>query len=146
VIAFHGKDYQCSNFYPCKVKVFGENYASAEHAYQLTKAIRLGDMTSTEEMTKTALEAKKIGKTVRDLLDWISKSEEILPTLNKYQNSVKSFNLQKVQQYLQNQRMKSTWEPDWMKKEHSIQIRRRGQEKTSYASLCGKYPLRIWLE
>jgi predicted NAD-dependent protein-ADP-ribosyltransferase YbiA (DUF1768 family) len=71
VIAFHGKDYPCSNFFPCEVKVFGENHASAEHAYQLTKAIQSGDITSAEKIrkAKTALDAKKIGKRVRDPLD-----------------------------------------------------------------------------
>ena len=47
--------------------MFGESHASAEHAYQLTKAIRSGDITSAEKIrdSKTALDAKKIGKTVR---------------------------------------------------------------------------------
>ncbi|XP_062600986.1 uncharacterized protein LOC134262628 [Saccostrea cucullata] len=43
--------------------VFGETHKSAEHAYQLTKAIRSGDFNATENIriAPTALEAKRIG-------------------------------------------------------------------------------------
>lgn len=61
VLAFGGHKNVLSNFYPYSVKVFGETHKSAEHVFQLTKALRSGDQVAAEKVceSKTALEAKR---------------------------------------------------------------------------------------
>uniref|UniRef100_A0A8W8ILC2 Uncharacterized protein n=1 Tax=Magallana gigas TaxID=29159 RepID=A0A8W8ILC2_MAGGI len=55
VVVFQGMSNPISNFYPCSINVFGEKYNSAEHAYQLTKAIRACDL----DAAKKVREAEK---------------------------------------------------------------------------------------
>ena len=61
VVALQGKENPISNFFPCEIKIFGEQHQSAEHAYQLTKALRSGDLGAVEKVrnASTALDAKK---------------------------------------------------------------------------------------
>ena len=40
IVVCQGKSNPLSSFYPCDLKVFGVHHKSADHAYQLTKAIR----------------------------------------------------------------------------------------------------------
>lgn len=83
VVAFQGKDNPISNFFPCEIKVFGEEHRLAEHAYQLTKALRAGNLYAAEKVRNapTALDAKKVG-TVKDPEGWndqkLGLMEEIL--------------------------------------------------------------------
>lgn len=46
---FNGDKSILSNFYPCQINVFGESFSSAEQAYQLTKAIRTGNLIAAEK-------------------------------------------------------------------------------------------------
>ena len=80
VVAFKGKENPISNFYPCDLRVFGEMHQSAEHAFQLTKAVRSGNMEAAEKVrsAKTALDAKRIGATVRDPQDWATEKLEVM--------------------------------------------------------------------
>ena len=80
VIAFHGKENPISNFFPCEINIFGEQHQSAEHAYQLTKALRAGSLEIAEKIRKapTALEAKKIGNSVKDPEEWNNEKLEIM--------------------------------------------------------------------
>jgi ribA/ribD-fused uncharacterized protein len=80
VIAFHGKENPISNFFPCEINIFGEQHQSAEHAYQLTKALRAGSLEAAEKVRKapTALEAKKIGNSVKDPEGWNNEKLEVM--------------------------------------------------------------------
>ena len=80
VIAFKGKENPISNFYPCDLRVFGERHQSAEHAFQLTKAIRAGNTDAAEKVrsAKTALDAKRIGATVRDPEEWATEKLDVM--------------------------------------------------------------------
>ena len=66
IIAFSGKDDALSNFYPCELKVFSQNFASSEHAFQHTKAMRCGDLHRANQImeAESAIDAKKIGNQV----------------------------------------------------------------------------------
>lgn len=66
VATVQGAKHVLSNFYPCDLKIFGENFKSAEQAYQLTKAIRTGNLVAADKIrdAKSALECKLIGNTV----------------------------------------------------------------------------------
>lgn len=80
VVAFQGKENPISNFFPCDIKVFGEHHQSAEHAYQLTKAIRAGNLDAAEKVrhAPTALEAKKIGNSIKDPEGWGEQKLDIM--------------------------------------------------------------------
>ena len=69
-----------SNFYRCEIKVFGEKHKSAEHAYQLTKAIRAGDLEATRKVRKTdtASEDKRLGHTISDPIGWNNDKETVI--------------------------------------------------------------------
>lgn len=54
VIAFQRKSHPLSNFYPCHLNVFGEKHKSAEHVYQMTKAIRAGDLEAAKKVRESA--------------------------------------------------------------------------------------------
>lgn len=80
VVVFQGMSNPLSNFYPCSINVFGENHNSAKHAYQLTKAICAGDLDAAKKVreSETALDAKRIGNTIRDPQDWQSEKEAVM--------------------------------------------------------------------
>lgn len=69
-----------SNFFPCNLRVFGEHHKSAEHAYQLTKAIRSGNTDAAQKVrdAETALDAKRIGNSVRDPQGWNDDKETVM--------------------------------------------------------------------
>lgn len=64
VLAFRSHEHPLSNFYPCKIEYKEEEYASLEHAYQVTKAISLGDLEIAESIKNApnAFFAKRISK------------------------------------------------------------------------------------
>ena len=72
VVAFHAHKNTLSNFFPAKLKINGETHGSAEHAFQMTKALRNGDMNAAERIraATTALDAKRIGDTVKTSSTW----------------------------------------------------------------------------
>lgn len=80
VVAFQGIDNPLSNFYPCEIKAFGEVHQSAKYAYQFTKAIRSGDSDAVQKIkeSSTALEAKRIGHTVKDPVGWNEERETVM--------------------------------------------------------------------
>ena len=57
-------------------------HQSAEHAFQLTrsKTVRSGNIQAAEKVrsAKTALDAKRIGATVRDPQDWVTEKLEVM--------------------------------------------------------------------
>ena len=80
VVVFQGKSNPLSNFFPCDLHVFGERHKSAEHAYQLTKAIRSSNPDAAQKVrdAETALEAKRIGHTVPDPPGWDEDKETVM--------------------------------------------------------------------
>lgn len=50
--------------------MFGKKHTSADHAYQMIKAIRAGNLESDEIEVKTTKDAKRIGHTISHPLGW----------------------------------------------------------------------------
>uniref|UniRef100_A0A8W8IUL8 NADAR domain-containing protein n=1 Tax=Magallana gigas TaxID=29159 RepID=A0A8W8IUL8_MAGGI len=75
-----GHDNPLSNFFPCDLRVFGEHHKTAEHAYQLTKAIRSGNTDAAQKVrdAETALDAKRIGNSVKDPQGWSDDKETVM--------------------------------------------------------------------
>lgn len=69
-----------SNFYPVDVNVNGENHKSAEHAFQLTKALRNGDINAAGRIriANTQLYAKRIGDTINTNPAWETEKVEVM--------------------------------------------------------------------
>lgn len=67
-----------SNFWPCKVRLDGQVYASVEHAYQAAKypVDQRGQFVGC-----TAAEAKRLGKEAKLPLDWEAKKIDIMAAL-----------------------------------------------------------------
>lgn len=63
ISAFTGEMRFLSNFYICPVNVFGDNFMSAEHAYQAMKAKLFSDYERIAA-APTCFEAKRIGRQV----------------------------------------------------------------------------------
>lgn len=80
VVVFQGQDNPLSNFFPCDLRVFGEHHKTAEHAYQLTKAIRSGNTDAAQKVrdAETALDAKRIGNSVKDPQGWSDDKETVM--------------------------------------------------------------------
>uniref|UniRef100_A0A8W8IRP6 NADAR domain-containing protein n=1 Tax=Magallana gigas TaxID=29159 RepID=A0A8W8IRP6_MAGGI len=74
------RDNPLSNFFPCDLRVFGEHHKTAEHAYQLTKAIRSGNTDAAQKVrdAETALDAKRIGNSVKDPQGWSDDKETVM--------------------------------------------------------------------
>ncbi|KAK3086423.1 hypothetical protein FSP39_018255 [Pinctada imbricata] len=83
VVVFKGKDNPISNFFQCEIRVFGENHQSAEHAFQLTKAIRAGNLEAADKVrtSKTALDAKRVGNTIRTPDKWETEQYEVMENI-----------------------------------------------------------------
>lgn len=83
VVAFHGHKNVLSNFFPAELKVNGETHGSAEHAFQLTKALRNGDINAAERIraATTALDAKRIGDTVKTSSTWDTEKVDIMSNI-----------------------------------------------------------------
>uniref|UniRef100_A0A8W8J1W9 NADAR domain-containing protein n=1 Tax=Magallana gigas TaxID=29159 RepID=A0A8W8J1W9_MAGGI len=60
--------------------IFGENFKSAEQAYQLTKAIRTGNLVAADKIrdAKSALECKLIGNTVTNTPQWRDEADDVM--------------------------------------------------------------------
>lgn len=71
-LAFHSKYAYLSNFYPCKINHNGIRYASAEHAYQHTRAVFLGFNSTADSILKSekAEEAKRASFNLPTSKDW----------------------------------------------------------------------------
>jgi len=82
ITAFNGEYRFLSNFYPCKIRVRGLIYPSAEHAYQACKTL---DMTEREKIRKarSAGSAKRLGKTLTIRLDWEDIKIEVMRAILK---------------------------------------------------------------
>ncbi|XP_062569142.1 uncharacterized protein LOC134231225 [Saccostrea cucullata] len=80
VEAFDGQENVISNFFACDLKVFGETFNSAEQAFQVTKAVRAGDLMAAEKIraAKSALECKQIGKSVQASGSWQQDAPKIM--------------------------------------------------------------------
>lgn len=80
MVVFQGQDNPLSNFFPCDLRVFGEHHKTAEHAYQLTKAIRSGNTDAAQKVrdAETALNAKRIGNSVKDPQGWSDDKETVM--------------------------------------------------------------------
>jgi predicted NAD-dependent protein-ADP-ribosyltransferase YbiA (DUF1768 family) len=80
VVVFQGKSNPLSNFFPCDLHIFGECHKSAEHAYQLTIAIRYSNSDVAQKIRdwEIALEAKRISHTVPDPPGWNEDKETVM--------------------------------------------------------------------
>lgn len=80
VEAFDGEKNVLSNFFPCQLKVFGEVFNSAEQAFQLTKAMRSGDLPAAERVreAKSGLECKMIGKSIQISESWRQNAPKVM--------------------------------------------------------------------
>ena len=80
VEAFDGHENVLSNFFPCELNVFGESFQSAEQAFQLTKAVRAGDLMAAEKIREatSALDCKQIGKTVQTSSSWHQNAQKVM--------------------------------------------------------------------
>ena len=80
IIIIQGEKNVLSNFYACDLNVFGETFNSAEQAYQLTKAVRNGNLVAAEKIrdAKSAFQCKLIGKTVTSTPQWKTESDEVM--------------------------------------------------------------------
>lgn len=80
MVVFQGQDNPLSNFFPCDLRVFGEHHKTAEHAYQLTKAIRSGNTDAAQKVrdAESALDAKRIGNSVKDPQGWSDDKETVM--------------------------------------------------------------------
>ena len=68
----HGADDALSNFFPCEIKVFGQNFNSSEHAYQYAHAIREGQDNIANEIinSHSARQAKELSKFIKQDPKW----------------------------------------------------------------------------
>lgn len=80
IVCFSGKDNPLSNFFPTELKVFGQTYPSAEHAFQHIKSLRSGDLNRAEAVSKaeTALDAKRVGGQVLESDAWITSKDSVM--------------------------------------------------------------------
>lgn len=80
IVCFSGKDNPLSNFFPSDLKVFGQTFPSAEHAFQHVKSLRSGDLSRAEAIRKseTALDAKRLGSQVLESDAWISSKDTVM--------------------------------------------------------------------
>lgn len=80
VIMFQGKENVLSNFFPCSLQTFGEQFPSAEHAFQCSKALQSGDLVAAEKIraAESALEAKQIGSQIPPSTAWSASKEKTM--------------------------------------------------------------------
>ena len=79
-VAFWGSE--LSNFYPCKIELYGSTWKSSEQCFMAKKAAYFGDEATYEEIinAKTPEEAKKLGRKVKNFNDeeWSAVRQEIM--------------------------------------------------------------------
>lgn len=82
--AFSSEDSWLSNFYPCVIDISGIKFPSAEHTYQYTRAIRLGDpqMANMILRAKNAKEAKKLSYNVKSNDVWDKDKIDVMRKIN----------------------------------------------------------------
>ena len=80
IVAFNGKNDILSNFYPCNINVFGTSHASAEHAFQYSKAMRSGDVVNAAAVrnANSALDAKRIGAKITFPDEWLLQRDDVM--------------------------------------------------------------------
>ena len=68
-VAFWGSE--LSNFFPCKIELYGETWISSEQCFMSRKAKFFGDESTYKEIlnAKTPEEAKKLGRQVKNFND-----------------------------------------------------------------------------
>lgn len=78
-MSVHGHKNVLSNFYSVDVNINGENHKSAEHAFQLTQALRKGNINTAERIrsANTARDAKRIGDTISTNSAWETEQVEV---------------------------------------------------------------------
>ena len=83
VVPFSGASDFRSNFYPCELKPFGFTHRSFEHAFQYVKAVRSGDIPRANDIQSepTALDAKRIGKTISASKSFEDSKLELMPVI-----------------------------------------------------------------
>lgn len=94
VVSFAGAKNPLSNFYPCTINVFGISHSSAEHAFQYVKALRCGSIDKAQliQESKTALDAKKLGKSIQPNDDFLEKQIGVMEEISKAKyDQVESF-------------------------------------------------------
>jgi hypothetical protein len=129
-----GKENVLSNFFPCSLKAFGEQFPSAEHAFQCSKALQCGDLVAEKiRAAESALEAKQIRFLLLPLglppkrKPWKTSSDA---RQNKWNNSVTLSPQQKVLLHLWKLPMMTSGAPASILRRQCIQNPVRGPVKT----------------
>lgn len=80
VTAFKGRQSVMSNFYPCRLQVFGHSFASSEHAYQYMKCIRCNRPEIAEQVLQTGdgLAVKRLVKVVATDAQWEAQRQSVM--------------------------------------------------------------------
>lgn len=75
-----GKEDVLSNFYPCKISVFGIEAKSAEHAYQYSKAIQKGEIDAAKKIleARNASDAKYQSRFLKQSASWKAQRDDIM--------------------------------------------------------------------
>lgn len=80
IVCFSEKDNPLSNFFLSDLKVFGQTFPSAEHAYQHVKSKGSGDFSRADVIRKPeiALDARRIGSKVLESDAWILSKDTVI--------------------------------------------------------------------
>ena len=67
-VRFKGRNSYLSNFYACRIRVWGREFHTVERAYQWKKCVHNNDRNTSEKMaaTRTGLQAKHLSKNIRE--------------------------------------------------------------------------------
>ena len=67
-VRFKGRNSYLSNFYACRIRVWGREFHTVESAYQWKKCVHNNDRDTAEKMaaTRTGLQAKHLSKNIRE--------------------------------------------------------------------------------
>lgn len=79
-LAFQSHHAFLSNFYPCKVNYNAKQYNSAEHAYQHSRAVFLGFLTTADSVLNAnkAEEAKRAASNLPNSKDWDATKQKVM--------------------------------------------------------------------
>lgn len=82
-IAFQSEHAWPSNFFPTKIELQGMVFPSAEHAYQYSRAIKLGDPNLAKMITraKSGKQAKTLGSQIESKDSWDKVKIDVMRTI-----------------------------------------------------------------
>ena len=86
ITSFRGEYRWLSNFWPCTIRMSGEDYPSAEHAFQAAKTLS-PEMRKAIRTCVTPGQAKRMGRNVTLRDDWQSIKLDVMFAINEYKYS-----------------------------------------------------------